>query len=193
MERNEMKATAKLRDYWWNDSEFLAGSDSGFHRALRNDLEDAKDIQKAFLPKKDLSIPGLACETFYRPVQSIGGDYYDFVPLQVDRWGIAIGDVCGKGIGAALLMASLQASLRAQAMHAYSDPSMRNTTLRHACCNTSTPVTMPPLCSGGRAVNTGSSAWNPAGLRLDSWNFLTSTPKPCNSKSEMCWLCTQMA
>jgi sigma-B regulation protein RsbU (phosphoserine phosphatase) len=123
MERNEMKATAKLRDYWWNDSEFLAGSDSGFHRALRNDLEDAKDIQKAFLPKKDLSIPGLACETFYRPVQSIGGDYYDFVPLQVDRWGIAIGDVCGKGIGAALLMASLQASLRAQAMHAYSNPS----------------------------------------------------------------------
>jgi sigma-B regulation protein RsbU (phosphoserine phosphatase) len=41
--------------------------------------------------------------------------------LQTDRWGIAIGDVCGKGIGAALLMASLQASLRAQAMHGHSD------------------------------------------------------------------------
>jgi sigma-B regulation protein RsbU (phosphoserine phosphatase) len=63
----------------------------------------------------------LACQTFYRPAQFIGGDYYDFVPLQGDRWGIAIGDVCGKGISAALLMASLQASLRAQAMHTHSD------------------------------------------------------------------------
>jgi len=103
--------------------EFLrkSESDSGFHRALRNDLENAKDVQKAFFPQDNLSIPGLACATFYKPVQSIGGDYYDFLPLQADRWGIAIGDVSGKGIGAALLMASLQASLRAQAMHAHSD------------------------------------------------------------------------
>jgi phosphoserine phosphatase RsbU/P len=107
---------------WWNDSEFLTGSDSGFHRALRNDLEDARDIQKAFFPE-NLSIPGLDCETFYRPAQSIGGDYYDFIPLPAGGWGIAIGDVCGKGIGAALLMASLQASLRAQALRSYSGPS----------------------------------------------------------------------
>jgi phosphoserine phosphatase RsbU/P len=63
----------------------------------------------------------LVCKSFYKPVHSIGGDYYDFLPLKDDYWGIAIGDVCGKGIGAALLMASLQASLRAQAMHAHSD------------------------------------------------------------------------
>jgi phosphoserine phosphatase RsbU/P len=79
------------------------------------------DVQKAFFPHENLFIPGLSCETFYKPACSIGGDYYDFLPLQADRWGIAIGDVCGKGIGAALLMASLQASLRAQAMHAHSD------------------------------------------------------------------------
>src|SRR5258707_8612973 len=84
---------------------------------------NARVVQKAFFPQENLSIPGLACEIFYKPAQSIGGDYYDFLPLQADRWGIAIGDVCGKGIGAALLMASLQASLRAQAMHAHSDPS----------------------------------------------------------------------
>ncbi len=103
--------------------EFLkkSESDSGFHRAFRNDLEEAKDIQKAFFPQGNLSIPGLSCETFYKPAHGIGGDYYDFLPLQTDRWGIAIGDVCGKGIGAALLMASLQASLRAQAMHDHSD------------------------------------------------------------------------
>jgi serine phosphatase RsbU (regulator of sigma subunit) len=103
--------------------EFLkkSESDSGFRRALTNDLENAKDVQKALFPQGKLSIPGLSCETFYKPAQSIGGDYYDFLPLQADRWGIAIGDVCGKGIGAALLMASLQASLRAYAMHLHSD------------------------------------------------------------------------
>jgi serine phosphatase RsbU (regulator of sigma subunit) len=98
-----------------------AQSDSGFHRAVRNDLENATEIHKAFLPQENLSIPGLVCKTLYRPVRYIGGDYYDFLPLQGNRWGIAVGDVSGKGIGAALLMASLQASLRAQAMHAYSD------------------------------------------------------------------------
>jgi sigma-B regulation protein RsbU (phosphoserine phosphatase) len=112
-----------LRNHVETVVEFLkkSESDSGFHRALRKDLESAKDVQKAFFPRENLAVPGLACETFYKPAQSIGGDYYDFVPLRADRWGIAIGDVCGKGIGAALLMASLQASLRAQAMHAHSD------------------------------------------------------------------------
>jgi sigma-B regulation protein RsbU (phosphoserine phosphatase) len=54
-------------------------------------------------------------------VNEIGGDYYDFLSLQGGRWGIAIGDVSGKGIGAALVMASLQASLRAQALHPHLD------------------------------------------------------------------------
>ena len=96
-------------------------SDSEFHQILRNDFEDAKEVHRAFFPQENPLIPGLTCETFCCPARGIGGDYYDFLPLQADRWGIAIGDVCGKGIGAALLMASLQASLRAQAMHTHSD------------------------------------------------------------------------
>ena len=112
-----------LRNHVETILEFLKKSelDSGFHRALTKDLENAKHVQRASFPDKNLSIPGLLCEAFYRPAHSIGGDYYDFLPLQADQWGIAVGDVCGKGIGAALLMASLQASLRAQAMHIYSD------------------------------------------------------------------------
>lgn len=112
-----------LRNHVETFLEFLkkAEADSGINRAVRKDLEAAKDIQTASLPQANVSIPGLSCETFYKPAQSIGGDYYDFLPLQDDCWGIAIGDVCGKGIGAALLMASLQASLRAQALHAHSD------------------------------------------------------------------------
>ena len=96
-------------------------SDPGLDRLLLSDLEDAKEVHEAFFPRHNLSISGLACETFHKPARCIGGDYYDFLPLPADRWGIAIGDVCGKGIGAALLMASLQASLRAQALHAHSD------------------------------------------------------------------------
>jgi serine phosphatase RsbU (regulator of sigma subunit) len=115
-----------LRNHIETFMEFLrkAESDSGVHRAIRKDLERAQDVQKAFFPQKDLSIPGLSCATFYKPVQSIGGDYYDFLPLQSDRWGIAIGDVSGKGIGAALLMASLQASLKARVLHPHADLSV---------------------------------------------------------------------
>jgi sigma-B regulation protein RsbU (phosphoserine phosphatase) len=112
-----------LRNHIETVVEFLkkSESESEFNRVLRNDMENAKEVHRAFFPRKNPSIPGLVCETFYRPARDIGGDYYDFLLLQADHWGIAIGDVCGKGIGAALLMASLQASLRAQAMHAYSD------------------------------------------------------------------------
>jgi len=110
-----------LRNHVETALEFLRKTESEFQRVLRNDLEDAKEVHRAFFPQERLSIPGLACETFYKPARGIGGDYYDFLPLQGGRWGIAIGDVCGKGIGAALLMASLQASLRAQATHTHSD------------------------------------------------------------------------
>jgi DNA-binding GntR family transcriptional regulator len=113
-----------LRNHVETVLEFLKKSDSGLHRALRKDLENAKDVQQAFFPQQSRAIPGLTCETFYKPVQSIGGDYYDFFPMLGGRWGIAIGDVSGKGIGAALLMASLQASLKAQALHPHSDLSV---------------------------------------------------------------------
>jgi sigma-B regulation protein RsbU (phosphoserine phosphatase) len=84
-------------------------------------LEGAKDVQEAFFPPRTLSIPCISCETFYQPAHGIGGDYYDLLSLPSGRWGVAIGDVSGKGIGAALLMASLQASLRAQALHPHLD------------------------------------------------------------------------
>ena len=91
-------------------------SDFGVQRTFRRDLEDAKEVQRAFFPRQTISIPGISCETLYQPVRGIGGDYYDLLPLERGRWGIAIGDVSGKGIGAALSMASLQASLKFQAL-----------------------------------------------------------------------------
>ena len=117
------EAGVLLRNHVETLLEFLkkVESHSGFHKAFRNDPENATDVQTALLPQGNPLIPGLSCETFYQPAHSVGGDYYDFLPLQADCWGIAIGDVCGKGIGAALLMASLHGSLRAQTMHARSD------------------------------------------------------------------------
>lgn len=91
-------------------------SDSGIQRTFRRDLEDAKEVQQAFLPRRTISIPCISYQTFYQPVRGIGGDYYDLLSLQTGRWGIAIGDVSGKGIGAALIMASLQASLKFRAL-----------------------------------------------------------------------------
>jgi DNA-binding GntR family transcriptional regulator len=112
-----------LRNHVETFMQFLkkADFDSGVQRAVAKDLETAKDVQNALFPQKDISIPGLHCRTFYKAAHVIGGDYYDLFSLPDDRWGIAIGDVSGKGIGAALIMASLQASLRARALHAHSD------------------------------------------------------------------------
>ena len=117
------EASLLLRSHVETFAEYLkkSDSDSGVHRASRKDMEGAKDVQQAFFPPQSFSIPCLSCETFYQPARGIGGDYYDFLSLSGGRWGIAIGDVSGKGIGAALLMASLQASLRAQALHPHSD------------------------------------------------------------------------
>lgn len=117
------EAGALLRNHVETMAEYLrkSQSDSGTIRAFRRDVQSAKDVQQAFFPPKSLSIPCLSCETFYQPAREIGGDYYDFLALPGGQWGIAIGDVSGKGVGAALVMASLQASLRAQAMHSHSN------------------------------------------------------------------------
>jgi sigma-B regulation protein RsbU (phosphoserine phosphatase) len=117
------KAALPLRNHVEPYSEYLkkSESDSGFHRALRQDLEGAQDVQQAFFPPQTFSIPCISCQTFYQPAHCIGGDYYDFLSLPGGRWGIAIGDVSGKGIGAALIMASVQASIRAQALHSHLD------------------------------------------------------------------------
>ena len=89
------------------------GEEVGF---LHRDLEIAKKVQKASFPQQPPAIPGLKCTSFYKPAHSIGGDYYDFLPFEDGAWGIAVGDVSGKGIGAALVVATLQASLRTQAL-----------------------------------------------------------------------------
>ena len=80
---------------------------------LEDELMIARDIQKQLLPSTLPEIPGI--EIFGRNVSSrdVGGDYYDCIELSDDIYGIAIADVSGKSTPAAMLMANLQASLRA--------------------------------------------------------------------------------
>ena len=88
---------------------------------LNRELEIAREVQERLFPQKLPSISGLDYCGACRPALGVGGDYYDFLLLPGDRLGIAIGDVSGKGIAAALLMASLQASLRGQAIAGATD------------------------------------------------------------------------
>ncbi|MBN1894390.1 SpoIIE family protein phosphatase [bacterium] len=80
---------------------------------MEEELHLARNIQKSLLPSCIPSVPGYDISALNIPSREVGGDYYDVIKLSDHEWGIAIGDVVGKGAGAALLMASLQASLRA--------------------------------------------------------------------------------
>lgn len=78
----------------------------------QREIEIAREVQERLFPQDAPSLPRLSLAGYCRPAQGVGGDYYDMLLLRDGRVGIAIGDVSGKGISAALLMASLRASLR---------------------------------------------------------------------------------
>lgn len=79
---------------------------------ISREIEIAREVQERLFPQSYPHIPGLDLAGFCRPAQAVGGDYYDFFPLSDARLALALGDISGKGISAALLMASLRASLR---------------------------------------------------------------------------------
>ena len=81
---------------------------------LNRELEIARDVQQRLFPQILPRIDGLDFAGYCRPAEGVGGDYYDFLRLPNGCLGVAVGDVAGKGIAAALTMASLQASLRGQ-------------------------------------------------------------------------------
>jgi phosphoserine phosphatase RsbU/P len=82
---------------------------------LEHEVAIAREVQQQLFPHSVPSVPGLDLSAICRPARVVSGDYYDFVPLGPGRIGIALADISGKGIFAALLMASLQAALRSTA------------------------------------------------------------------------------
>jgi phosphoserine phosphatase RsbU/P len=91
------------------------GREMAQRERLNRELEIAQEVQFHLFPQHLPAIAGLDYCGHCRPAREVGGDYYDFLELPEGKLGIAIGDVSGKGIGAALMMANLEASLRAQA------------------------------------------------------------------------------
>ncbi len=79
---------------------------------LNRDLKIAEQVQKKFLPQVVPTLPGYEFFAHYQPTYEVGGDYYDFVPLPADRMALALGDVSGKGVAAALMMAKFSGDTR---------------------------------------------------------------------------------
>ena len=84
------------------------GREMAQRERLNRELEIAREVQERLFPQRLPPVPGLDYCGCCRPAREVGGDYYDFLELPEGRLGIAIGDVSGKGIGAALMMASLE-------------------------------------------------------------------------------------
>jgi len=81
---------------------------------LENEISIAREVQNQLFPQKLPSIPGVEIEAICKAARTVSGDYYDFIQLSPTHLAMAIADISGKGISAALLMASLQAALRSQ-------------------------------------------------------------------------------
>ena len=100
----------------------IAIENARMHRALlhkqqiESDLALATSIQRSFLPQNTPQLPGFHFLSHYRAAREVGGDFYDFIALDGERWGILIGDVSGKGIASALCMAKLTSDFRLHAI-----------------------------------------------------------------------------
>ena len=82
---------------------------------IEQELRTAQAIQHAFLPKEVPALPGWQLTPYYQPAREVGGDFYDFLSLSDGRLGLVIGDVTGKGVPAALVMATVHTMLRTAA------------------------------------------------------------------------------
>src|SRR5215469_3038259 len=91
-------------------------------RQAARELAIAKQVQTRLFPQHQPLIRTLVYAGICRPARSVGGDYYDFLDLGSRRLGLVLADIAGKGMGAALLMANLQAALRSQCASAWEQP-----------------------------------------------------------------------
>ncbi|MFT4603600.1 MAG: sigma-B regulation protein RsbU (phosphoserine phosphatase) [Rhodothermales bacterium] len=91
--------------------------------AMRQEVQLATEIQANLLPSSAPVVQGYEFAGLSIPAKEVGGDYFDYIPMADGKLGLTVGDVSGKGVGAALLMATSQATLRGQVV-ADSDPAV---------------------------------------------------------------------
>lgn len=82
---------------------------------MSREAQEARFIQQSLLPKSSPFVPGVVFEAVSVPAGEVGGDWYDYIDLGDNRWGIVLADVSGKGMGAALLMSATRGILRSLA------------------------------------------------------------------------------
>ena len=92
------------------------------YMALQHDLQIATRVQRSFLPGEQLDTEGAHIHATMHTAKEVGGDFYDFFPLDEDRVGIVIGDVVGKGVPASLFMAVTRTVIRATARYVEDGP-----------------------------------------------------------------------
>jgi serine phosphatase RsbU (regulator of sigma subunit) len=83
---------------------------------VEKELEIGRGIQQSFLPEKPPKVEGFEIAALNLPALEVGGDFYDFIPVSQDKWGLVIADVSGKGVPAALFMALSRTLIRANAV-----------------------------------------------------------------------------
>jgi len=93
------------------------GDEREQRKRMSREAEEARSIQEALLPRTSPLIPGFRVSGLSIPAGSVGGDWYDFIPLSDGRWGLVLADVSGKGTAAALLMSATRAMLRSLAQN----------------------------------------------------------------------------
>jgi sigma-B regulation protein RsbU (phosphoserine phosphatase) len=98
------------------------------------ELERAREIQQALMPKEIPQVPGFDIAGAWEPARVVGGDYFDVIRLGEGKLGICIADVVGKSVSAALLMANVQATVRAFASDAAS-PAWLCSRVNSVLCN----------------------------------------------------------
>lgn len=116
-------------------------------RKLEQELTVASEIQKRFLPDHSPKLSNFDIDAFTVQCKQVGGDYYDFIPLENGNIAIAIADISGKGIPASLMMANLQAALQSQAI-IQNEPSPVVSTINKFLFRNSTANKYATFCYG---------------------------------------------
>jgi sigma-B regulation protein RsbU (phosphoserine phosphatase) len=132
---------------------------------LQNELTIAQEVQEQLYPQHISQLASLEVYGFCRPARTVSGDYYDFVTIDSDKLILAVGDVSGKGISAALLMATIHSAVRAYSLEG--TPTLREPLPVGAAARSS-----PVLASDSPGVETSSGAM----LSLLNHQLYHSTP-----------------
>ena len=104
----------------------------------KTELEEGRSVQNALMPEENPKVDGWDIWLYTRPANDVGGDLLDFMKISENNYGISLGDVAGKGLSAALLMAKLQSTIRA-IVPDYISLSEFGNKLNHIFCRDSLP------------------------------------------------------